>query len=73
MKWRSPLDLEAQRTNTHSQITSIQVHLLLELGQELIVEGFQLEKKRKRFKLTWQVLCGKWDNIQKQYCPVMSI
>lgn len=52
MKWRSPLDLEAQCTNTHSQITSIQVHLLLELGQELIVEGFQLEKKRKRFKLT---------------------
>lgn len=33
-------------SNTHSQVAGVQVHLLLQLGQQLVVEGFQLQGGR---------------------------
>ena len=35
-------------SDTHSQITSIQLHLLLQLGEQLVVERLQLERKQKK-------------------------
>lgn len=52
-KTKSPrlLDLEKEdESDTHSQITSIQVHLLLQLGEQLVVERLQLERKQKENK-----------------------
>lgn len=39
---------KASQSDTHSQITSIQLHLLLQLGEQLVVEGFQLGRKHDK-------------------------
>lgn len=36
------------RSDTHRQVTSVQVHFLLQLGEELVVEGLQLGREEQR-------------------------
>lgn len=39
---------EASQSDTHSQIATIQIHLLLQLREQLVVEGFQLGGRKHR-------------------------
>lgn len=45
---------------THTQVPGVQLHLLLQLHQELVVEGLELQGDRKHTVLVegWQSLPG---------------
>lgn len=39
------------RSDTHRQVTGVQLHFLLQLGEELVVEGLQLVREEQRSKV----------------------
>lgn len=38
---------QKSKPKTHIQVACVQLHLLLQLSQQLVVEGLQLEKERR--------------------------